>query len=207
MSTIYTQPKVARRVSVKSKKPDKTRGTSNHKKNDSSITVQLDPSLVPSPPITVGYTTLAMLDLMADAYSKVWEYYLKDLYNPLVDVVKDIFAHNRLSKNLVDPKMRSVFEFFTAITPATAYNVRKYNLPTVELSAPNSRCPSRSSTPRKDSLLPIATTRPSTTGNPQLIGLHHSPKKPLLHSLPPAADYPAANTHLFLFGRMLGLFI
>lgn len=160
----------------------------------------------PAIPVNIGYTTLGMLDLMADAYSKVWEYYLKDLYNPLVDVVKDIFAHNRLSKNLVDPKMKSVFEFFTTVVPATSYNVRKYTPPSGDLcSTPNSRSPSRSSTPRKDIVLPNAVVRPSTSGNPgQHVIHHHAPKKQILQAVPPAADYPVANTHLFLFGRMLG---
>jgi hypothetical protein len=159
------------------------------------------PPLEPALPLTapssgMGYSTLAMLDLMAEVYAKVWDYYLKDLYNPLVDILKDIFAHNRLSRNLVDPKMRSVFEFFSTIAPATAYNLRRHPTTAGDVSVANSRSPSLSSTPRKDC---DPNLRPSSC---QAV----APKKPTLHHhpAPPLADYPPANSHFFLFGRMLG---
>lgn len=162
-----------------------------------------------------------MLDLMADIYTKVWEFYLKELYHPLVDVIKDIFAHNRLSRNLVDPKMKSVIEYFSNVVPAVSYSIRKYHHhqqqqqqqhlnQTGEVSGVVSTNQSRPSTPRRENNIPttpaISTSlRPSTTGSPTQNN-NFSPKRLLLHlAPPPLADYPTANTHFFLFGRILGV--
>jgi hypothetical protein len=211
LSTILTLPARAGRRKTEAKPTPKKlnpngKKTPNSKRNQRDPLAQppLEPILPVNPSASSGYTTLAMLDLMAEVYTKVWDCYLKDLYNPLVDILKDIFAHNRLSRNLVDPKMRSVFEFFSGVLPATAYNLRRYLPPPTtggggsEASAGNSRSPSLSSTPRKEC---DAAMRPTSGQPPQNL-----PKKVSLHhqTPPPLADYPAANSHFFLFGRMLG---
>jgi hypothetical protein len=210
-STIFSQPKRAPRRKTVAPKPKKVVEKEAKRpplKRDPLAPTALEAPLAVTP--GSGYSNLAMLDLMADAYAKVWEYYLREHYNPLVDIVKDIFAHNRLSRNLVDPKMRSVFEFFVSTVSATSYNVRRYAAPTGEVSAASSRAGSTASTPRKDGVLTPSVVRPSTSGSPlpaQLVAAstpHHLPKRQLFQTPPPAADYPAANSHFFLFGRMLG---
>jgi hypothetical protein len=207
-STVFSQPRRAVRRKTVAPKPKKKTAEKESKRSPKRDL--LNPTALEAPLLVaggIGYSNLAMLDLMADAYTKVWECYLRDHFIPLVDIVKDIFAHNRLSRNLVDPKMRSVFEFFVATVPATSYNVRRattaasatsaHAAPTGEASAADSRPASRSSTPRRDGAQ-TPMTRPSTSGTGPL------PKRALLQTQPPAADYPAANTHFFLFGRILG---
>ena len=138
---------------------------------------------------------------------------MKDLYHPLVDIFKDIFAHNRLSRNVVDLKMRSVLDYFSNLAPAISYNVRKYQ-PFIgqgnDISGTVSRSQSRPSTPRREGAsnlgpTPITNLRPTTSGGPGQPS-NFTPKRLLLHlPPPPLADYPPANTHFFLFGRILGV--
>eukprot|EP00602_Paraphysomonas_sp_CaronLab_P002334 CAMPEP_0185031982 /NCGR_PEP_ID=MMETSP1103-20130426/19792_1 /TAXON_ID=36769 /ORGANISM="Paraphysomonas bandaiensis, Strain Caron Lab Isolate" /LENGTH=1444 /DNA_ID=CAMNT_0027567707 /DNA_START=215 /DNA_END=4549 /DNA_ORIENTATION=- len=232
--------KQMRKDKVSKSLSNKKRGTSM-KANTSKtqLTNAMNPSSAQQPnlPISIpAYTNSTALDFIVDVYTKLWKNYLLDSYEPIYDILKDIFSRNRLSRNVVEAKVKSVVDFFSQIVPCQQYD----NMPMLTNNAASyaSMAPSRNvSRPTSPDVSVVQCDKPPSTApasacrqsptltqkNLSRMQRHSncSPKRPhtqesgrsfssnktklfpvISH---PLADYNCTNTHLYIFGKLLGL--
>ena len=167
----------------------------------------------------VGYTSLSALELAVDVYVKIWDSYLCGRYEHILDVIREMYARNKISRSVIDARIKNIMDFFVTIQADPNYDdplglgtgqggatgdrrmLKEGSASTVG-SRPNSADRKSRGESRKTSV--VSVPRPMTQDS-------GSRPVPLTRGLRPPvpsqvlADYSCTNSHLYLFGKLIGV--
>jgi hypothetical protein len=159
--------------------------------------------------------------------SQLWEMYLHGRHDAILDAIREMYARNKISRSLIDARVRLVLDFFTTLQVDSSYDDplgvglgpgiaaaagaikssgnKDLISPGVVSTAQSRPSSAQRNRRRQDSLQSSAgSSRPMTqdSGRPPPLSRTRPPVPATMQVL---ADYSCTNTHLYLFGKLLGV--
>ena len=145
--------------------------------------------------------------------TQLWENYLCGKCDAVLEVIRDMYARNKISRSLVEARLKLIVDFFVAVQADQCYHsdllaaaeMRRFLKEASSSDSapvPWSRHTSRQASPRRRETDVSSLSRPRTQDTKPLSSTR--PYRPPVPSLV-LAEYDVANTHLYLFGKVIGV--
>ena len=175
--------------------PTKQRQPANSKGKLSDVPEdEIEQAVTPQHGQVSPYTQHMALELIVDIYVKMWNAYLQDNFEPMSTHLRDYLSRGRMSKNMIDAKVKNVMDYFTNVQPDTTLDPSLSVHPLQHTQNPHL---GKYDSPQQHINRTSLVATPTALSRGQF-----SSDKPQAKVL---GAFSVVNTHLHLFGYLLGL--